>query len=353
MLCSIKSLIRKIINYLLIKFRMLAGHETGERACGFAFFGEKLMSKPFLTYEQQINLLVSKGLLINDTDFAISKLKQWGYFSLIGGYKKPFKNPSTRKYNKGTEFIEIYNLFVFDDELHNLFFKYICIVERNISNALAYAFCEKFGEKQNEYLDFNNYKASGSNSAEIAKLINVLDYKANKDNAHDYINHQRVKYNNVPLWILIHALTFGNLSKLYEYSIPSIRSKIARNYNGVSDMNLEKILKNLVLYRNVCGHNERLYSYKVFTDFPDTVIHKKMNIEKIGSQYKFGKKDLFGVVISLKYLLEKEQFVVFKNELAKLIDSFLKNNPNISKEWLYNEMGFPSNWENITRYKNS
>lgn len=311
------------------------------------------MPKPFLTYEQQIALLISKGLLINNVEFAVSKLKQWGYFSLIGGYKKPFKDPSTRKYINATEFNEIYNLFIFDDELRSLFFKYICIVERNISNTLAYAFCETFGDRQNEYLDFNNYKVSSSTSTEIVKLINILDYKANKDKDHDYINHQRIKYNNVPLWILIHALTFGNLSKLYEYSIPSIRSKVAKNYSGVSDINLEKTLKNLVLYRNVCGHNERLYSHNVYTDFPDTAIHKKMGIHKIGSQYQYGKRDLFGVVISLKYLLQKEQFVVFKNELARLVDNFLKNNPKISKEWLYSEMGFPSNWKNITRYKNS
>ena len=48
------------------------------------------MSKPFLTYEQQIDLLKSKNLIVADEEYAKITLSQIGYFSLIGGYKHPF-----------------------------------------------------------------------------------------------------------------------------------------------------------------------------------------------------------------------------------------------------------------------
>ena len=38
-------------------------------------------------------------------------LTQIGYFSLIGGYKSPFKNPTTQKYKNGTRFEDIVALY--------------------------------------------------------------------------------------------------------------------------------------------------------------------------------------------------------------------------------------------------
>ena len=49
------------------------------------------MCKPFLTYDQQIDKLIKKGLTVNDKDHAIELLKNNSYFSLISGYKEPFK----------------------------------------------------------------------------------------------------------------------------------------------------------------------------------------------------------------------------------------------------------------------
>ena len=58
------------------------------------------MAKPFLTFQAQISFLEQdKNLLVEDHAFAEAMLKQIGYFSLIGGYKAPFKNPTTQKYS--------------------------------------------------------------------------------------------------------------------------------------------------------------------------------------------------------------------------------------------------------------
>ena len=55
------------------------------------------MTKPFLSFEDQINKLQNeKGLIINDHLYAEKMLREIGYFGLIGGYKTPFKNPTTK-----------------------------------------------------------------------------------------------------------------------------------------------------------------------------------------------------------------------------------------------------------------
>lgn len=57
-----------------------------------------------------------------------------------------------------------------------------------------------------------------------------------------YINHAYIKYNNVTLWVLTNALTFGNVSKCFLVSKYDIQAKIARNYTGIRESHLSKML---------------------------------------------------------------------------------------------------------------
>ena len=98
------------------------------------------MKKSFLTIQEQILFLVNeKNILIEDPIFAESKLKQIGYFSLIGGYKLPFKNLSTNKYKNGTRFEDIVALYYFDENIRELFLKYILKVGKTSVKVLAFS----------------------------------------------------------------------------------------------------------------------------------------------------------------------------------------------------------------------
>jgi len=110
-------------------------------------------------------------------------------------------------------------------------------------------------------------------------------------------------------------------------------------------------LRLLTHFRNVCAHNERLFSYKDRYDIPDTVLHQKLGIPMRGQQYILGKKDLFSVVISFRYLLSNEDFIAFKKSLSALIAKTDKSSPILSEKILLDSMGFPPNWKMITRYK--
>lgn len=68
--------------------------------------------KKFLTYEEQINLLKSKKLEFENEKLAISYLKQYGYFSLISGYKDIFKIEKNGNYKPGTTFDDIIYIFL-------------------------------------------------------------------------------------------------------------------------------------------------------------------------------------------------------------------------------------------------
>lgn len=311
-----------------------------------------MATKPFLTYQQQLQKLITdKHLIINDIASAEQKLQDIGYFTLIGGYKAPFRNPMTRIYLANTTFEDIYALYQFDNQLRELFFRYLCIIEKKMRNLISYAFCSRYGEMQSAYLSTTNYNCTKKNKQSINHLLQILNRLANTNTDYEYLVYQRKVYQNVPLWVLMNALTFGQLSKMYSFMTFQIKSDISRNFTHVNEHALEQYLKVLVLYRNVCAHNERLFSHKVYSDIPNTVLHQRLNIPQNGSQYTLGKRDLFSVVITFRYLLSKSDFIIFKQELSKLIDKYLQESQRITEQQLLNMMGFPINWKQITRYK--
>lgn len=308
--------------------------------------------KPFLNYEEQINNLVEqKGMVITDHKFAVSKLEDISYFALIDGYKNLFYNPMTRKYRKGTTFEDLVALYEFDEKLRALFFQYLCHFEQKMRSLISYHFCDTYSEKQEDYLDAAHYNNSGVNKGKIAGLITILEREAIKSTDHVYVVYQRKTYGNVPMWVIMKTLTFGQMSKMYSFLTTSMKTKISIHFDHVSEKELIQYMKVLTLYRNVCAHNERLFSYKSRFDIPDTELHRKMKIPRNGNQYEYGKNDLFSVVIAFRMLLAKEDFEEFKESLNKMIHQYMKKTGNINQAMFLKAMGFPEKWKNISRYK--
>ena len=310
------------------------------------------MPKPFLSFEAQINHLENnKNLTISDHEYAKRMLRQIGYFGLIGGYKTPFKNPTTKKYKDGTNFEDIVALYKFDENLRELFLKYILQIERHMRSLLSYYFTDKHGEQQAHYLNPANYSSNPRHAADVTRLISTLDNLANRNSDYPYINHQRTTYGNVPLWVLVSGITFGSLSKFYSYTTQDLRVKVSKNFDKVNERQLEQYLTVITKFRNVCAHNERLYSYQTRNDIPNTAIHQKLGIPQNGSQYVCGKRDLFALVIAFRYLLPDEDFKKFKASLSRILKHYLEASGAMSESDLYRYMGFPSNWKKISSYR--
>jgi len=70
-------------------------------------------SKPHLTYLEQIELLKSRGLIVDDIPYTITKLKHISYFRLSAYFLPFYEKENTFK--QGTTFeqiIEVYHLYL-------------------------------------------------------------------------------------------------------------------------------------------------------------------------------------------------------------------------------------------------
>ena len=140
-------------------------------------------------------------------------------------------------------------------------------------------------------------------------------------------------------------------SKMYALSQSKIQAAISKEFVGVREKQLGSMLEVLTKFRNVCAHNERLFSYNTKNDISDLPLHKKMQIPQNGQQYIYGKHDYFALVLSFRYLLPNKDFLTYKAQLAKLIDKADRENRQLAGTDLLRLMGFPENWKKITAYK--
>lgn len=304
--------------------------------------------KKFTTYEEQIKQLKKKKLIIEDEDETIRLLKEHSYFDLINGYKHPFKH-SNGDYKKKTSFNDIYHLYCFDKTIRYALMERIMEVEIHIKSLLSYSFCEEFGESEQEYQDANNYNYSTQeNQIGVNKLISTISDKLNRANDFSYMRHQRQEHNNIPLWVLVKALTFGNISKMYSYQKSSIQARISKEFIGVTEGDLESFLDILTRFRNVCAHNERLFDFRYKKrSIADMSLHIALRIPKKDNAYIKGKSDFLAALIALKYLLNNDSFASLVDDLDNAINKLLSHTNQIQRQQLYKYMGLTDNWLDI------
>ena len=301
-----------------------------------------------MTYEQLIYKLEDeKKLEISDHDYAIKLLKEHSYFALISRYKGPFKQKNGT-YKIHVSIQDIYALYLFDDALRALFLQYILKIEKHMKSLISYSFCEAYGEEQQHYLNATKYNYTPMNQDDVNELITRLTKITNDPPNYPYIRHQKQQHGNIPLWVMMKALTLGTVSKLYSFLPQSIQHNVSKEFEYVHEGMLVQMLDLLARVRNVCAHNERLFDYKYQKGtIDDTYVHNALAIEKKKGQYIKGKNDLFAVVIVLKYLLSEEDFSSFVQELEKITEQLFLDTRVIEKLQLYKYMGFTENWFDI------
>ncbi len=303
--------------------------------------------KPFLTYNQQIQKLVGKGLSITNNEDAINLLKRHSYFALISGYKNPFK-AKNGLYKPRTSLDDIYSLYVFDDALRTIILRNILKVEKHIKSLISYSFCETYGEDQQHYLDATKYNYSRANQSDINDLIGRLSKIVSDPKDYLYVSHQLKRHGNIPLWVMMKALTLGTVSKFYSFLPQSIQSRISIEFDYVTENELVRMLDLLARVRNVCAHNERLFNYRYKKGaINNTFIHQYLHITKTNEQYTKGKQDLFAVIIVLKYLLSHDEFCLLVEEIDNALQTLLISTKQLQKLQMYKYMGFPTNWAEI------
>ncbi|MDT2744328.1 Abi family protein [Enterococcus asini] len=322
------------------------------------------MAKPFSSIGNQIGILRDRNLKIPDDklDLVEHILKTENYYNIVNGYKCIFLDDELTsienddRYKKDTSFFEIYEVFLFDREIRNLFLRSLLIFESHFKSVVSYRFSEQF-KSQDSYLDEENFVKDTNRLADIKKLIRktkeIIDDKKEKD-GHS-INHYYDKHSgHIPLWVLVNDYTFGNISIFFSLLDDRLRNKIAKDFSEiykyeystnvrVSSKILMGISKTGTHFRNCCAHEMTLYNASLKQRSATKEISSELNVEEKYLQ----KNGLFSLYIQLKLVLPKKEFTFLKTSLMDLLGELEKAINENAYKTITGIMGFPSNWDTV------
>ena len=306
-----------------------------------------MRQKTFKNLDEQIEILKSRGLVINDVDKAKDILLRENYF-FLSGYRHLF-NRSWKDINfiPGTTFEELYSVFIFDRKLRNIFFQNLLIVENNIKSLISYQLSKKYGFREKEYLDPKNYSRDPMKIRQVKDVLNKVKRQIRLNGKqHTATMHYITNYGYIPLWILVKVLSFGILSELYSILDVSDQIDIANFYN-LDPETLSIYLTILSNYRNLCAHEDILYDHRTQKSIPDTKYHRRLEIEMTDNEYNYGKNDLFSVIIIMKQMLTEGEFRDFLKEICYEIEYLEGKIEVIPISNILNKIGFPKNYRDI------
>lgn len=269
--------------------------------------------KQYKSPNDLLEYIISNGVIVFDKEDALDKIKKYSYYSIVNSYKDVFKT-TDNNYKKNVSFDEIYALYDFDKNIRSIFLKYILEIETVIKSLLAEIISSKYGIKN--YLIIDNFDDTVDKLV-IQESIDKIKEEIDKQNGkHEAVTHYISEYGFVPPFVLTKVLTLGELSRLFTMLKQVDRQCFSKEFK-VSDKLLKQIMKNMTMVRNICAHNERLFSF-----------HSKFLITFKNIDKSYNNKDnstnLYMIMKSMQVLLAEDKKQEFENlinmEIEKLKD---------------------------------
>ena len=301
--------------------------------------------KIFKTLDEQIDILRNKGLVINDEAKTREILLRENYF-FISGYRHLFTKEKD-KFLNGTTFEELYATFLFDRAIRNTFFKNILVVENNIKSITSYQLSRKYGFKEKDYLNPENFSQDSLQSRQVYDVLNKVkrQIRVNGRN-HTATFHYIEHYGYIPFWILVKVLSFGIMAEFYDILKYEDQEDIS-NFYKINPEVLGIYLSLLSNFRNVCAHEDILYDHRTQRVIPDTKYHQLLSIPKDDDGYIYGKNDLFSLVVMMKVLLSKDDFEDMIDEIRREVNRLDRVVNVVPLSAILNRIGFPDKWYDI------
>ena len=302
--------------------------------------------KPWLSFEQQADLLISERGLQADHDDLVKHLADIGYYRLSGYWYIFKRNPKgdasgekDERFIEGTSFERIWNLYLFDRQFRLVVLDAIERVEIYFRTQVAYELADKTGVFG--FLDRRNLPRLDSEAYDefIERCTEELE-RSREPFAIHFKEAYGDRHDLPPYWILVNLMDFGTMMRLYNGAPSDVRCKLASDF-GVSSRVLKSWLVAINTTRNICAHHGRLWNRGIGTR---PIIPKRSKYPEWHEPFNVRSDNMFGILTILSYLLERiapdTAWRVRLFELLKLLD-----------EDELRRMGFAEGWKECALWK--
>jgi abortive infection bacteriophage resistance protein len=289
-------------------------------------------NKPAITYEEQVELLQQRGMIIEDIANAEFCLQHINYYRLTA-YWLPFEEDhETHKFRPNTSFDEVLALYNFDRELRLLILDAIERIEVSVRAHWSY----QLGHLHGPHAHLNS---ALFNDRYWKKNLDQLTEEVRRSSKERFIKHYQNNYKEVlpPVWVVSEVMSFGLLSRWYKSLITSTRNLVSKVY----DLDYEIFvswLYHLSSVRNLCAHHSRIWN-RNFEVSPTLV---KNETRPISSQFVCNSKKIYNTLIILLYFMDR---ISPGHSWREKLISVIKNDTSpITSIDCISAMDFPENW---------
>lgn len=256
------------------------------------------------TYEEQIDILKSRGLIIEDEDEAVGILRSIGYFRLKG-YCLSLYKPGTENFKPSTSVKRLQAIYQFDNDLRGVTMRACQRAEVRLKAAIGMTLALEFGPILPVAAFDDPKKIEAWNGK-------VRDAHAQGDSRKEaYVRHYLDDYKEFPIWVDLELSTLGNVSKLFSWLNSDMKKKIAEEYS-VRDVYLKNWVHILTVVRNICAHSSRFYGRFLPLAY------------LIPGKYRdyFQNRTYFATVFVLSHLLTAPEFENYFDNLKAVTDEY-------------------------------
>lgn len=216
-------------------------------------------SKHATDYDEQIDILRSRGLVIPDVNKAKEILSDIGYYRL-GFYIHPFEityplldHRRSHQIKPDTKIEDVVALYYFDLDLRNILNRYLSRIEVAIRTTMIYELSNKY--ISDPYWFVNPNIVSPNFIAGFPTIYNSIKKKAPIKRHHSKYNGQYA-----PAWKTMEYMTLGNLETLYANLIQNTdKQLISTRFNEPAVGAFKTYLNAIRDTRNACAHGNNLF----------------------------------------------------------------------------------------------
>ncbi len=294
--------------------------------------------KPSLTFQEQINLLKSRGLIIQDLNLAQQTLQRISYYR-FSAYLRFFQKQDSpnHQYQTGSSFESVLNLYKFDKSFRMLVFNATESIEVAIRTQMVYQLAQSYGSHW--YTNSNLFY----NHEEHVELIDFITKYCQRKKVEEFIEHYRNKYTAPelpPSYMALEIISFGQLSRMYSNLLPSKARSQIYSFFQVPNKIFISWLRSLSYVRNICAHHSRLWNIQLGQSptLPLRLSGDWLSKEVIEEINKNNQRKIFEELCCIQYLLDR---IKPEHKFISHLKTTFKMYPAVD----IRNMGFAQNWE--------
>ena len=254
--------------------------------------------KPSLSWEEQVALLVQRGLAVSDEGGCAAFLAANNYYR-FSGYMRYFQQAphlGNDAFRPGTTFDEIRTIYDADEALRSALAPQLARAEVLLRTHTAHTIANDHGPR-GQYLEEVFYTDVGNGEPTIESCLRDIERSKERHILrYTTTDSGAPNFGGLPVWSAVEAWSFGTLSKCIERGAQGALADAVATSLGVAKAGFAYRVRSLVYIRNRCAHHSRLWHHSVIDAGP-TPNNVRVKAKRLAGQFE--PRSVLDVIASL------------------------------------------------------